>query len=161
MRSRRAEASSSSRDTASSSRVELSGPVKHALPVNVAPFGCSQCFAEEAATAWAASRTTRVVSLVEESHFSLQVTACSCGQRFVSVFTERIDWVGGEDDQTWLVVALTSSEAQQLETTPPEQLPTRLSSYATGRRFLVRSFPTGGALSTWWRENGFSIGPHD
>ncbi|MFZ5439051.1 MAG: hypothetical protein ACOZQL_03535 [Myxococcota bacterium] len=123
--------------------------------------GCSRCFGDDAATAWTASRTARLRALVEESHFSLQLTACPCGQRFVSVFTERIDWQGGEDDQTWLVVPVTAEESARLETLAEGELARAVTECARGRRFLVRSFPTGGTLGVWWRDGGFLIGPHD
>lgn len=126
-----------------------------------ATFGCLRCFGEDAPTAWAATRTSRLRALVEESHFSLQLTACACGQRFVTVFTERVDWSGGEDDQTWLALPVALTEAQQLEGASPAELPALVRSFGPGRRFLVRSFPTGGELSVWWRADGFSIGPHD
>jgi hypothetical protein len=76
-------------------------------------------------------------------------------------FTERIDWRGGEDDQTWLAVPVTPSEAVQLEGASEAERPALVHSLAPGRRFLERRFPTGGALSTAWRAGGFGIGPHD
>ena len=74
-------------------------------------FGCSRCRGDDAAAAWTASRATRLRSLIEESHFSVQLTACRCGQRFATVFTERVDWSGGEDAQDWLMLPLTRDEA--------------------------------------------------
>lgn len=124
-------------------------------------FGCPRCFGDDADAAWTASREISVRALVDESHFSVRLTACRCGQRFVSVFMERIDWSGGEDDQTWLVLPVREDEAARLEACAEDALPGTLAAVGEGRRFLVRSFPTGGALSAWWREGGFSVGPHD
>lgn len=124
-------------------------------------FGCERCFGEDAALAWKASQATRLRTFDQESHFGLHLTACSCGQRFVTVFTERIDWVGGEDDQTWLVLPVRDEESDRLEASPSDAVPGLVTAMGQGRRFLVRSFPTGGALSAWWRESGFGIGPHD
>lgn len=124
-------------------------------------FGCERCFGEDAARAWKASQATRTHTFVQESHFSVHVTACDCGQRFVTVFMERLDWNGGEDDQTWLVLPVREDEARQLDATAPDDVPRAVTAMGAGRRFLVRSFPTGGALSAWWRESGFGIGPHD
>lgn len=124
-------------------------------------FGCSQCFGEDADLAWTASRTVRLDALVEESHFSLRLTACACGQRFLTVFTERIDWRGGEDDQTWLSVPVSEPECEQLEQASEDARPALLSALASGRRFITRSFPTGGSLNTTWQTSGFFIGPHD
>lgn len=127
----------------------------------LASFGCPRCFGHEADLAWSAARTTRLRALVEDSHFSLQLTACACGQRFVTVFTERIDWEGGEDDQTWLVAPVTEQEAARLDATAPGDLPRAVTDTCQARRFLVRAFPTQGSLRAWWREGGFVIGPHD
>ncbi|MFO0595906.1 MAG: hypothetical protein U0228_11390 [Myxococcaceae bacterium] len=124
-------------------------------------MSCHLCANENAETAWGAARATRVAALVEESHCSLQITACSCGQRFINVFTERIDWNGGEDDQTWLTLAIAADEAARLEGTAEGELHRVVNALGVGRRFLVRSFPTGGVLSVWWQASGFSIGPHD
>lgn len=124
-------------------------------------FGCARCFGDDAATAWAAAREVPSRALVEEPHFSVRLSACRCGQRFVTVFMERIDWTGGEDDQTWLVLPLHAEDVTRLEACAEDALPRELASVGEGRRFLVRAFPTGGALDVWWREGGFSVGPHD
>lgn len=124
-------------------------------------FGCSQCYGRDAASAWTAARATRLRALLDESHFIIQLFACSCGQRFVSVFTERIDWQDGEDEQTWVVVPVTDAESAHLETTAPDEVQNALTACAQGRRFLVRSFPPGASPDAWWREDGFLIGPHD
>ena len=124
-------------------------------------FGCERCFGGDASAAWAAARARPIAALVEESHFSVRLTACTCGQRFVVVFTERIDWSGGEDDQTWLVLPLTAAEVELLTACSDENLERSLFEVGRERRCLVHAFPTGGALSTWWREGGFAVGPHD
>lgn len=124
-------------------------------------MGCALCLADDAERAWSASRTTRLGALVEESHFSVQLTACSCGQRFVTVFTERIDWSGGEDDQTWVSAPVDEEEARQLEACAVNDCPALVVKLAGDRRFLVRFFPTGGTLGCHWRERGLRIGPHD
>lgn len=124
-------------------------------------FGCRRCFGDDADTAWTASREVALRALVDESHFGVRLTACRCGQRFVSVFLERVDWVGGEDDQTWLVLPVREDEAARLEACAEDALSQTLADVGRERRFLARAFPTGGALSAWWRDSGFSVGPHD
>lgn len=124
-------------------------------------FGCRRCFGDDADTAWSASRATALRALVEESHFSVRLSACRCGQRFVTVFMERVDWVGGEDDQTWLALPVSEDEAARLEACAENALSATLAEVGRERRFLVRAFPTGDERSTWWRESGFSVGPHD
>ncbi len=120
-------------------------------------FGCGRCGGDDAAIAWTASQAERIASYVQESHFGVHVSRCRCGQHFVTVFTERIDWQGGEDDQTWLVLPVSAEELPRIEAEPHRSLPV----LGADRRFLVRSFPTGGSVSCWWRQGGFAIGPHD
>ncbi|MEW5737603.1 MAG: hypothetical protein AB1938_01690 [Myxococcota bacterium] len=123
--------------------------------------GCEACTSADAMAAWEAMRARRGKSLVQESHFGVHLTQCACGQRFVVVFTERIDWQGGEDDQTWLSAPVTAEEASRLERALEADVPRAATEVATGRRFLVRSHPPGSPLSAWWCEDGFAIGPHD
>ena len=127
----------------------------------MATFGCAQCFGDDPATAWAALQARRLQSLVQESHFGVHLTECRCGQRFAVVFTERIDWSGGEDDQDWLAVPVTTAEAARLAQATEDQVSRAVTEVAQGRRFLVRIFPRDGTLELWWRESGFAIGPHD
>ncbi|MBK9386929.1 MAG: hypothetical protein IPN34_19110 [Planctomycetes bacterium] len=123
--------------------------------------GCVACCGADAAAAWDALRSRRVATLVDESHFSVSLSRCACGQNFAQVFLERVDWVGGEDDQTWLVVALRDAEVEELRAAPKREVESRLHALAWGRRFLARFFPTQGEISVAWRESGFAIGPHD
>lgn len=123
--------------------------------------GCARCAGPDAAAAWTAMQARRLAARVEESHFSVRFTQCSCGQRFAVVFTERIDWKGGEDDQTWLSLPVGADEHARLMACAENDVPRLVTEIGRGRRFLVRSYPTGGALSAWWRDSGFAIGPHD
>lgn len=123
--------------------------------------GCGACRGADAELAWTASQRHRLARLVDESHFDVSLFRCDCGQRFAVVFTERIDWHGGEDDQTWLVVPINAGEQDELQRTGTDDVPAALLRIAVGRRFLVRSFPTAGPLAVWWRDDGFAIGPHD
>jgi hypothetical protein len=76
--------------------------------------GCAACWAEEADAAWAAHRgLTAEARLVDESHFDVALLRCpACGQRFASVFTERIDWVNGEDPQFTVVLHFEAERAR-------------------------------------------------
>lgn len=123
-------------------------------------FGCAQCFGADTASAWKSARTRHLQSLIDDVHYGIDVTACPCGQRFAVVFTERIDWVRGEDPQDWLLVPITENEQAKLVGSDLE-IAGALTACAANRRFLVRTFPADAALSMWWRDSGFSIGPHD
>ena len=122
----------------------------------VPPYGCPRCFGADADGAWAAMRATRVRSLVQESHFGVHVARCACGQHYVEVFTERIDWRDGDDDQTWLVAPLTIEDVARLMRASEAELHAIVNDAARGRRFLVRHDGR-----CWWRDDGFAIGPHD
>jgi hypothetical protein len=117
---------------------------------------CARCCSDDAATAWTAMRAEHLQSLVEESHFGIQLMACRCGQRFVKVFTERIDWQDGDDDQDWLVFAVEPDESARLRSAAEAELCALVTELGRGRRFLVHC-----KSGTWWREDGFMIGPHD
>jgi hypothetical protein len=132
-----------------------------ATPTRDESHGCASCVHAEAAAAYDHLLASRAERLVDESHFDVSLARCSCGQHFALVFLERIDWVGGEDDQTWLAVALSASEVAELRGTPVSEIESRLHALAWGRRFLARFFPTRGEPSIGWRESGFAIGPHD
>lgn len=123
--------------------------------------GCAACCGAEAAAAWDALHSRRVATFLDESHFSVWICRCTCGQNFAEVFLERIDWVNGEDDQTVLLVALREAEVEELRAVPANDVESRLHALAWGRRFLVRFFPTQGERGVAWREGGFAIGPHD
>jgi hypothetical protein len=123
--------------------------------------GCPRCSGEDAVAAWEALHANRVRTFVQESHFSVQITACVCGQHHAVVFTERIDWQGGEDDQTWLAVPVFPADLEALAAAGEDEVSGVLTRLAGDRRFLVRSYPARGSLTAWWRMSGFAIGPHD
>lgn len=125
------------------------------------PRGCERCFASDAGEAYDALTANRETMLEQESHFSMQVTSCRCGQKWCVVFTERVDWRAGEDDQTWVCVPLTVDQVRGLQNSETDKRASYLQVVTKGRRFLVREFPTGGCISAWWRDSGFAIGPHD
>jgi hypothetical protein len=126
-------------------------------------FGCARCFQAPAEAVSEARRDfAQIVRLVDESHLIVRILACpDCGQRFVSVFTEMIDWSAGDDAQYWSVLPLTLEESEQL-TAQGEQVDLRMiEALGRHRRFLQIDFPTGKAKRVLWAEGGLLIGPHD
>lgn len=105
---------------------------------------------------WSAVNGKATHTFVHEVHFTVHATRCDCGQSFIVVFTERVNFHDGEDTQTELAVAVSSEELRQLQSAdgPLTQTLTRL---VQGRRFLVKS--TG--VAPRWVDQGFAIGPHD
>jgi hypothetical protein len=122
-------------------------------------FGCACCWPAEADAAWDARRSLdREAELVDEPHFHMMILACgACGQRFLSVMTETIDWAGGEDPQHWSLLPLTAYEAAKLGLGTSES---ELEAVGRGRRSLRRDHPAGGPARTSW-STGVAIGPHD
>ena len=60
-------------------------------------------------------RSLHVADLIDESHFHVMILACpSCAQRFVSMFTETIDWVNGDDPQDSTLLPVTEAEEADL-----------------------------------------------
>src|SRR5215213_6300087 len=79
-------------------------------------FGCEHCWPATAEAAWnGRGNLTRVAELIDESHFDVALLACArCNQRFVTVFTEMIDWIDSDDPQYWTLLPLTEPEADSL-----------------------------------------------
>lgn len=126
-----------------------------------AGFGCTRCAGEDGAAAWVALRGEHLRAIAAESHFGVDATRCACGQRFAIVFLERVDWLRGDDDQTWLALPLTAPESATLDACAADEVPRLLTEFGRTRRFLVRSRVADGSLGAWWRADGFAIGPHD
>ncbi len=130
--------------------------------MNEDSFGCERCWPSAADAAEMARQTlTREVDLIDESHFHVMIRACpSCSQRFVSVFTETIDWADGEDPQYWTLLPVTNEEASDLARPEISLTETTLNALGRGRRSLRYYHPKGGQSRSFWA-TGISVGPHD
>jgi hypothetical protein len=107
-------------------------------------FGCPSCYGNDAERAWEYYEDGLLVEreLVGEPQFIVQLRRCvECGQRFVWVFTESVDWDRGEDAQRRSVVPLTDGEAETLEAGS-------LASLGSDRRYLVTDWPTDAPSAT-------------
>ncbi len=125
-------------------------------------FGCARCLPDDAAAAWeAVTSALRIeLELVSESHFTIKLRSCAaCGQTFVSVFSETVDWQDGEDPQAWCVLAITAEEALQLRAAGSDA-ERAVASVGAGRRSLLREVPKGSPPRTRWSQ-GVVIAPHD
>jgi hypothetical protein len=119
-------------------------------------MACDACWPEDAEEAWARVRGhRREARLMDEPHFSVVVFACAaCGQRFVDVFCERIDWQGGQDPQAWLIVPVSEEEARTLEGLADAALERAIVAIAPKRRCLAVDHGGGPRLTR------FVVGPH-
>ena len=123
-------------------------------------FGCAHCFQTTPEAAWQA-RLPLVAELLDESHFTVRIQECPhCGQRFVSIFTEMIDWSAGDDAQYWSVLPLTRDESEILLAQGEGVDVKLIESFGRGRRYLQRDYPTGKPERLQWHADLW-IGPHD
>jgi hypothetical protein len=123
-----------------------------------ASFGCGQCYAEDLDPAVAEDHERYELDtfLRDDSHFIVSLSHCvACGQRFISIFTEYIDWVRSEDDQYRTLMPLTDREAAEL-------LAGTRPLFSVGelggtRRYLESEWPSGMSKTVRWRSGGFEV----
>lgn len=125
-------------------------------------FGCQLCWPADARAAWGArDRLTRLKELIDESHFIVATLVCPlCDQRYVSIFTELIDWEEGEDPQYWTLMPITEAEAEGLTQQETFLNEDSLNALGPGRRCLRRDHPKAGPPQVFWGR-GVLVGPHD
>jgi hypothetical protein len=125
-------------------------------------FGCERCWPSAADAAWEArAALTHVADLIDESHFHVMILACPrCAQRFVSVFTETIDWVNGDDPQDSTLLPITEAEDADLVQRREALTEKDLNWVGSRRRSLRRDRPSGPAQRIFWG-TGIAVGPHD
>ncbi|MGZ6143595.1 MAG: hypothetical protein ACXWLM_09655 [Myxococcales bacterium] len=114
--------------------------------------GCELCFPGSADAAWAArSSLERAAELVDESHFIVAILACpACGQRFLSVFTETVDWADGDDPQHWTMFPIAAGESEALIRRGASLDEAALATLAHGRKSLHFDCPKGGPKRAWF-----------
>jgi hypothetical protein len=128
-----------------------------AEPTKLVNPGCASCGGQDAMAAWASLHAQHMASPVREVHFGIDLKQCGCGQPWVVVFAERVDYRDGDDAQTWLAVPVTPDEASVLTTCEPSRVPGGVAELGRDRRFLLRS---NFSPEIAWRDSGFSIPPH-
>ncbi len=138
-------------------RVEVPAPTAAGPPIALA-VGCERCFGTDAKLAWDAIHSSTEASLISDVHFAVDIMACSCGQRFAVVFTERVNYRDGGDDLTWLALPITNDEHARVSRCGASSVASVLTELGVDRRFLVRN-QAGGPVDAWWRSSGFSIDP--
>ncbi|HEU5086303.1 MAG TPA: hypothetical protein VFT99_02615 [Roseiflexaceae bacterium] len=125
-------------------------------------FGCERCWPE---SAQAASDNlfalVHEAELIDESHYHVAIRRCAaCSQRFVWVFTETIDWTGGNDPQYWTLIPVTDQESAALRQAGEALSERELEALPADRPSLQRDWPSSGAMRSYWGR-GLHIGPHD
>lgn len=103
-----------------------------------------------------------VRKLVDESHLSIWLLECpDCGQPYVHVFTELIDWVDSEDSQSVVYCRLNDREVERLLTEDGDPVEDRLVKLDIHRRMLWWINPKGCEPLLEWRESPLIVLPHD
>jgi hypothetical protein len=115
-------------------------------------MGCDACWPESSADAWdARGDLADGAWLVDDSHFIVRLLTCDrCGQRFVSVFFEIVDWVDGDDSQYWTLLPITRQEADHLTQLGESVTAQVVRELAPGRRSLRRDYPKGEQPHVLW-----------
>ena len=115
-------------------------------------FGCGGCWPSRADAAWEARALLSLAAvLVDESHYIVRILECpNCTQRFISAFSETIDWSGGDDSQFWTLMPITAPEAADLARQGESLTEAKLAGLATTRRSLRRDYPTAAAPRIYW-----------
>lgn len=123
--------------------------------------GCPQCWPEDADAAWdARGRLVHELRLVDDSHFIVGIRRCdACHQRFLTVFSETIDWNAGEDPQYRQLLPVDADEIVRLAAAGAA-VESLFPTLGVGRRALHRDFPSSGAITCVWRTGLIAV-PHD
>jgi hypothetical protein len=124
---------------------------------------CPHCSPADPAAAFTSLRELPMAErLVDESHFDLSVRRCPrCGQAWVAIFTELLDWRDGDDSQAWLCLHITDGELRQLRAANEDDRERTLVGMNLSRRHLAWVHPRGNSESVSWKDGPLVILPHD
>lgn len=104
-----------------------------------------------------------IAELADESHFMASIRRCEhCGQHFLTLFCERVDWADGDDPQTWVAAPISADEARQLrgaDIAVDENTILRI--VIAERRFLYNDMPKGTPETLAWLTRELFIPAHD
>jgi hypothetical protein len=122
-------------------------------------FGCEQCYGEDAHTVmeWCIKNLKTVKRIITDSHFGVSIRLCpNCQQQFVAIFTEFVDWTGGDDAQYFDIVPVTPVELAKIEQAD-RSLTTDLGGLGSGRKHVASDWPTGETKRIYWKHGVFSV----
>ena len=123
--------------------------------------GCDKCWAPEAATAWDVIKNVPIEArLIDEAHYIVQIRVCSsCGQNYLQVTTEVVDWQDGEDPISRTVIPIDDEERARLLAAQPLDTAT-IEGIGIGRQSLRYDWPKGEEPALFWG-TGVRVGIHD
>jgi hypothetical protein len=108
-------------------------------------------------------KAEHIVMLVDESHFGVSILRCvRCGQHFLSLFCERVDWADSDDPQTTVAVPISEDEVRRLQTANiAADENAILEIVANDRRFLYHDMPKSESETLAWTTRPLFIPGHD
>ncbi|RSM86545.1 hypothetical protein DMH04_12890 [Kibdelosporangium aridum] len=121
-------------------------------------LGCEHCYGEDAETVmeYCTKNLETTRRIVSDSHFGVSLRKCpECGQQFVAIFTEFVDWQGGDDAQYFDIVPVTPIEAKYIVNA--QDLLRDLSKLGNRRRRVSSDWPTGGRNRVSWKHGEFHV----
>ncbi|MBD0674251.1 hypothetical protein [Streptomyces sp. CBMA156] len=124
----------------------------------MAEFGCAKCYGEDEQAVWRRQQVgfEHETAVVDGSRFAVNLRRCrDCSQRFVWIFTEVVDWMGGDDAQYVTIMPVTADEATGL--TVGTLRPRGLGALGRDRRRLNHDWPTGGPARLHWNSGRFLV----
>jgi hypothetical protein len=126
-------------------------------------FGCERCWPASAEECYKALGDLAFVrSLIDESHFIVNIRSCrQCRQKFLLVFTELIDWEGGDDSQCMTLLPISEIEASTLVSQGGSISEATLRALGIGRKSLGHIHARGEADATTYWATGILVLPHD
>lgn len=119
-----------------------------------AEFGCCHCYHASAQDMWARWPSFREIArLLDDSHDIVRLVACpACGQRYVAVTTEFVDWDDGEDPIYRSIVPVTPGESDHLASQGASVDYRLIELLGSDRRHLKTAWPKGAAETINWAD---------
>ena len=124
--------------------------------------GCKQCWSSDANWVWEArSRLQKRLDLVDSAHLGVSLVACTqCEQSYLSVFTETINWRGGNDPVHWTLIPIMSVHAIEMAKRVKPVSESLLSDICGKASSAQRYSSSSGESRSYWGV-GLQIGMHD
>lgn len=125
-------------------------------------FGCECCCGATAEALWGNLRNfARPHILIDQSHLIVSIRVCpACGQRWLQVFTELMDFEKGDDSQAWCVAPITAEESDSLVRQGENLALPDAVALSEGRRYLRVVHPRGQERSVSWATGAMPLFPH-
>jgi len=126
----------------------------------VRSFGCERCYGEDAPVSWRdhAALFENAGEIWAESHLVVSIWRCrNCGQPFVYVWMELIDWHGGDDAQYATLVPVDLHELDTLHAMHEQLDVPFIGNLGAGRRRLDFDRPTRKPRWLGWRSGPFPV----